>query len=278
MNKFLCSKKSINEAEIVLIGIPFDATSSFRAGSRFSPDLIRLYSESIESYSPYFDFDLEDVNFFDTGNIEVTINNYHILEISTVKLVEKYLSEGKKILAIGGEHLISLPIIKAYKKFFKNLIIIQLDAHTDLRDTYFNEKYSHATVMKRVCEIVGNENIYQFGIRSGTKEEFEFAKNNTNFYPYSIPDINNFLDKFSNSNIYLTLDIDVLDPSLIKGTGNPEPNGIFYDELIKFLIKMKDFNVVGADLVELSPEYDSSGVSTIVAAEIVRELLILLKN
>ena len=278
MNKFLCSKKSINEAEIVLIGIPFDATSSFRAGSRFSPDLIRLYSESIESYSPYFDFDLEDVNFFDTGNIEVTINNYHILEISTVKLVEKYLSEGKKILAIGGEHLISLPIIKAYKKFFKNLIIIQLDAHTDLRDTYFNEKYSHATVMKRVCEIVGNKNIYQFGIRSGTKEEFEFAKNNTNFYPYSIPDINNFLDKFSNSNIYLTLDIDVLDPSLVKGTGNPEPNGIFYDKLIKFLIKMKDFNVVGADLVELSPEYDSSGVSTIVAAEIVRELLILLKN
>jgi len=278
VRKFLCSKNSIDEAEIVLIGIPFDATSSFRAGSRFAPDYIRLYSESIESYSPYFDSDLENVNFFDSGNIEVTINNYQILEESITKIVEKYLNENKKILAIGGEHLISLPVIKSYKKFFNDLIVIQLDAHTDLRDTYFNEKFSHATVMRRVCEIVGPENIYQFGIRSGTKEEFEFAKDNTNFYPFSLPDINNFLDKFSNSNIYLTLDIDVLDPSLLKGTGNPEPNGVFYNKLLEFLIKMKNFNIVGADMVELSPEYDSSGVSTVVAAEIVRELLILLKK
>jgi len=280
VKSFLGAKDYFEKSEIVIIGVPFDATSSFRAGSRFAPDSIRFYSESIETYSPYFDYDIEEINFYDYGNIEVTISNFFQLRKALKEKVKFFLKKGKKVLSIGGEHLITLPIIEAYHEFYNDLKIIQLDAHLDLRDTYLNEKYSHATVMRRISEIISVKNIFQFGIRSGTKEEFLFANRNTNFFPFSLPDLNNFLDKFLKTNIYLTLDLDVFDPGVMPGTGNPEPGGIGFNDFMKFLNELTkvNANIVGVDVVELSPEYDKSGNSSVFAAKVIRELLVILKN
>ncbi len=277
MKKFLGANENIDNAKIVLIGIPFDGTSSFRSGSRFAPDSIRLFSDSIETFSPYFNDDIENINFYDYGNIEVTINNFSVLNSHTQKIIKKLLEKDKKTFVLGGEHLITLPVVEIYKKFYNNLKVIQLDAHTDLRDEYFGEKYSHATVMRRIFDIVGEKSIYQFGIRSGTKDEFNFANKYTNLVKFSLK-IEKFLDKLKNFPIYLTIDLDVFDLSILPGTGNPEPGGINFKEFIDFLEKIKDLNIVGCDVVELNPEIDKTGASSILAAEVVREMLIVLNK
>ncbi len=277
MKRFIGAKKDYNKSNIIVIGIPFDATSSFRSGSRFAPNSIRLFSDSIETYSPYFDKDIENILFFDYGNVEITINNFNILRNKLKNLISKFLKDEKKVIALGGEHLITLPIVEAYIKKYPDLIVIQLDAHTDLRDTYFNEKFSHATVMRRIYELVGNNRIFQFGIRSGTKSEFDFANKYTNLNIFSL-NVKKTLDKLKNFPIYLTLDLDVLDPSVLPGTGNPEPGGFNFRDLVEFLKNLYNLNIVGVDVVELSPDYDYSGVSSITAAKLVRELLILLNS
>ncbi len=277
MKKFLGANENIDNAKIVLIGIPFDGTSSFRSGSRFAPDSIRLFSDSIETYSPYFNDDIENINFYDYGNIEVTINNFSVLNSHTQKIIKKLLEKDKKAFVLGGEHLITLPIVEIYKGFYNDLKVIQLDAHTDLRDEYFGEKYSHATVMRRIFDIVGEKNIFQFGIRSGTKDEFNFANKYTNLVKFSLK-IEKFLDKLKNFPIYLTIDLDVFDLSILPGTGNPEPGGVNFKEFIDFLEKIKDLNIVGCDVVELNPEIDKTGASSILSAEVVREMLIVLNK
>ena len=276
--RFLGSKDSIEEANIVLLGIPFDATSSFRGGSRFAPDSIRIFSDVLESYSPYLDKNIEDIKFYDYGNCYETVNNYKVLDESIEELFKDFLLSDKKVISIGGEHLISLPVIKSYNEFYNDLVVVHIDAHADLRDEYFGEKYSHATVMRRVSEILPCENIYQFGIRSGIKDEFIFAKNNFNFYPFLLTFDENIFTELKNKNIYLTIDLDVLEPSCFPGTGTPEPGGVIFNDLLEFLVKFSELNVVGADVVELSPDYDKSGVSSIVAAKVIRELIIILNK
>ncbi len=273
--KYLAAKENLKTANIVLLGIPFDATSSFRSGSRFAPDTIRTSSDVLETFSPYLNFDIEDIDFFDYGNIYITINNFNVLNEQLRELILSFLSKGKKVIAIGGEHLVTLPIVTAYFEKYPDLLLIHLDAHADLRDKYFNEKFSHATVIRRIADFLPLNRIFQFGIRSGTKEEFDFAKKNTNFYPFSIDINNEILEKFKNKKIYLTIDMDVLDPSIFPGTGTPEPGGVFFNDLIKFFQKIYGLEIVGADVVELSPHYDASGVSSITAAKIIRELLII---
>jgi len=274
--KFISSKENIKDAKILLTGIPFDATSSFRAGSRFAPDEIRKFSDSIEDYSPYFNKSLNNINFVDIGNIFITINNFSKLSKHVKEELTPYINN-KKILSIGGEHLITLPLIELFYSAYPDLIVIQLDAHADLRDTYFDEKYSHATVMRRISEIVGGDNIFQLGIRSGTEDEFIFGKENTNFFPFSI-NVKEIVNKIKGKKIYLTIDLDVLDPSILPGTGNPEPGGHTFNELIDTLKNLSSLDIIGADVVELSPDNDNSGVSSIVAAKIIRELLIILDN
>ncbi len=277
MKRFLGSKDDFKSSDILIVGVPFDATSSFRAGSRFAPDSIRFFSESIETFSPYFNQDIEDIKFYDYGNVEITINNFSTLSTYLYNLTINFLEKNKKLLFLGGEHLITFPIVKAYKDFFNNLKLIQLDAHTDLRDEYMQEKFSHATVMRRISEIIGPQNIFQFGIRSGTKTEFDFANKYTNLVKFYL-DIQNFLDKFKNFPIYLSIDLDVFDISILPGTGNPEPGGVNFREFIDFLKKIKDLNIVGCDIVELNPEVDRTGTSSILAAEVVREVLIILNK
>ena len=255
-------------SSIVMLGLPFDGTVSYRPGSRFAPEQIRLASWGLEEYSPYFDKHLVDCNFHDAGDLEFPLGN----TVKSLDLIEKNVREiyndGKKVFGIGGEHLVTLPEIKALSEFYKDLAIVHFDAHTDLREEYLGETLSHSSVMRHAGNIIGFENIKQIGIRSGLKEEFELMKKyNTQVYDYSE------LDCLKKKNIFITVDLDVLDTSIMPGTGTPECGGLKFNDLIGWFKYLSHFNIIGADVVELAPDYDLSGVSTVVAAKVIRELL-----
>lgn len=257
-----------NSSDIVMLGMPFDGTVSYRSGSRFAPEQIRLASWGLEEYSPVFDKSLEDVNFHDVGDLEFPLGNtYKSLDLIQ-KNVEEIYKDGKKVFGIGGEHLVTLPEIKAVSKFYKDLAIVHFDAHTDLREEYLGEEMSHSAVIRHASKIVDAENIKQIGIRSGMKDEWEFMKeNNTLISEYS------GLDVLKDKKIFVTVDLDVLDPSVMPGTGTPESGGMQFNELIGWFKYLKNFDIIGADVVELAPDYDASGVSTAVATKVIRELL-----
>ncbi len=258
-------------SKVVMIGLPFDGTVSYRPGSRFAPEQIRLASWGLEEYSPYFDKHLGDVNFHDAGDLEFPLGNtYKSLDVIE-RNVEEIYKDGKKVFGIGGEHLVTLPEIKALSKFYKDLAIVHFDAHTDLRREYLGEEMSHSAVIRHCTDIIGPQNLRQIGIRSGMKEEFEFMKiHNTLAKNFSD------LDALKNKKIFVTVDLDVLDPSIMSGTGTPESGGLDFNTLIGWFKYLKDFDIVGADVVELAPDYDSSGVSTAVATKVIRELLMIL--
>ena len=258
-------------SDIVMLGLPFDGTVTNRPGSRFAPEQIRFASWGLEEYSPYFDKYLEDCNFHDVGDLEFPIGN----TVASLDLIEENVTQvyqdGKRVFGIGGEHLVTLPEIKAVHKFYKDLAIVHFDAHTDLRDEYLGQKLSHSAVIKHSADIVGFENLKQIGIRSGMKEEFELMKkHNTLIKEYS------GLDVLKNKPIFITVDLDVLDTSIMPGTGTPEVGGLNFNELVGWFRYLKDFNIVGADVVELAPDYDASGASTAVAAKVIRELLMVM--
>ena len=260
-----------NSSSIVMLGLPFDGTVSYRSGSRFAPEQIRLASWGLEEYSPRFDKTLEAVNFHDAGDLEFPLGNtYKTLEVIEQN-VEDIYRDGKRVFGIGGEHLVTLPEIKAVSKFYDNLAIIHFDAHTDLREEYLGEEMSHSAVIRHASKIVGPQNIKQIGIRSGMKEEWEFMKKyNTLAHKYSD------LEELRGKNIFVTVDLDVLDPSVMPGTGTPEAGGLEFNELAGWFEYLKNFNIIGADVVELAPDYDASGVSTAVATKVIRELLMVM--
>lgn len=260
-----------NSSDIIMLGLPFDGTVSNRPGSRFAPQAVRLESWGLEDYSPKFDKTLQDVNFHDAGDLEFPLGNTYASLDLIESNVEDIYKDGKKVFGIGGEHLVTLPEIKAISKFYKDLAIVHFDAHTDLREEYLGEEMSHSAVIMHSSKIVGPENIKQIGIRSGMKEEFEFMKkHNTLIHEYSE------LDVLKDKKIFVTVDLDVLDPSVMPGTGTPEAGGFEFNQLIGWFEYLKNFDIVGADVVELAPDYDASGVSTAVAAKVIRELLMIL--
>lgn len=258
-------------SDIVMLGMPFDGTVSYRSGSRFAPEQIRLASWGLEEYSPRFDKHLEDVNFHDAGDLEFPLGNtYKSLDLIEEN-VEQIYKDGKRVFGIGGEHLVTLPEIKAVAKFHKDLAIVHFDAHTDLREEYLGEEMSHSAVIRHASKIVGPENLKQIGIRSGMKEEWEFMKkHNTLIHEYSE------LDELKGKKIFVTVDLDCLDPSVMPGTGTPESGGMQFNELMGWFEYLKNFDIVGADVVELAPDYDASGVSTAVATKVIRELLMVM--
>ena len=259
------------KSDIVMLGLPFDGTVSYRSGSRFAPEQIRLASWGLEEYSPRFDKFLEDVNFHDAGDLEFPLGNtYKTLDVIRQN-VEDIYADAKRVFGIGGEHLVTLPEIQAVSKFYKDLAIVHFDAHTDLREEYLGEEMSHSAVIRHCSKIVGAENLRQIGIRSGMKEEFEFMKeHNTLATKFSD------LDALKGKKIFVTVDLDVLDTSIMPGTGTPEVGGLEFNELMSWFEYLKDFDIVGADVVELAPDYDPSGASTAVATKVIRELLMIL--
>ena len=270
---WMAQNPDYNTSDIVMMGLPFDGTVSYRSGSRFAPELIRLASWGLETYSPYFNADLEDANFHDIGDLEFPLGN----TVKSLDMIERNVdavyADKKRFFGIGGEHLVTLPVIKALSKHLDNITIIHFDAHTDLRQEYLSEKLSHSAVLYHCGEIVGFENIKQIGIRSGMKEEFDIMeKYQTRLYA---PEQ---LAQFKDKNVYVTVDLDVLDPSLMSGTGTPEAGGFTFNELMAWFKQLSALNIVGADVVELAPHYDNSGVSTAVASKVIRELLICMKK
>ena len=263
------------EANIVVFGAPFDGTTSFRPGTRFGPQAIRNDFYGIESYSPLLNKDLEDFKLYDAGDLVLPFGNTKNALNMIKEQVSDILNKGKFPFLLGGEHLVSLPAIESVYAKYENLRIIHLDAHTDLRDDYLGEKYSHSTVMRRVWDLVGDKKIYQFGIRSGTKEEFSWSESgHTYINKYDLSGIDTVIEQIKKYPIYITIDLDVLDPSLFPGTGTPEAGGISYKELEKLFTSISQLNVVGADIVELSPHFDASGVSTAVACKVLREMIL----
>lgn len=277
-NSFIGFDSNFEESEIVLFSVPFDGTTSFRPGTRFAGSYMRNDSYALETYSPYLNKDLNDYKLFDLGEIEVYLGNSKKTLESIYSTTKKILDENKIPLMIGGEHLVTLGSIKAISEKYFDLHIIHFDAHTDLRDTFFGENLSHATVLRRVWDIVGDDKIFQFGIRSGSKKEFEWAEKHTFLQKFEIDKINEIVESIIDKPIYITIDLDVLDPSCFSGTGTPEPGGISYKELIKAIkIMSKLKNIVGVDIVELSPMLDASGASTAVACKTLRELTLAIK-
>lgn len=273
---FISCNAEYKDADIVLFGAPFDGTTSYRPGTRFAPQAIRIDSEGLETYSPYLDKDLTDRSITDIGDLEMTFGNKH-KTLETIKnTVATLIKDHKKPLMIGGEHLVTLPAFEALHKKYPDLYLIQFDAHTDLRDDYMGEALSHATVVRRIHDLVGDNRIYQFGIRSGTKQEFEFAKKHTALERFTVDSVKAIVDTLKDKPVYITIDLDILDPSIFPGTGTPEAGGIDFKTLLDALHNLSPLNIVGADVVELSPDYDQSGVSTAVASKILRELLLIM--
>ncbi len=268
---FIGANDDIKSSDIVMLGMPYDCTCSNRPGTRFAPQLIRVESVGIETYSPYFDKDISDINFYDAGDLEFPFGNAE----KALKIVKDntdcIYSNKKKILGIGGEHLMTLGEIQAIQKYYKNLAVIQFDAHTDLRKEYLGEELTHSGVMYRIAKLIGYENIAQIGIRSGEREEFRIMQKYST-QKFSPAELNIFKDK----DIFITIDLDVLDPSLMSGVGTPEAGGFTYLELIEWLKYLKDFRIVGIDIMELAPDIDTTKTSTATACKLIRECLTLL--
>jgi len=267
------------DAEAVLFGAPFDGTTSFRPGTRFGPSAMRSESIGLESFSPYQDKDLEDAPVCDSGDLDLPFGDAEAALSLIEEETARILHDGKLPIMLGGEHLVSLGSFRAISKKYPDVVVIHFDAHCDLREDYIGSKLSHACVLRRIHDIVGDGRIYQFGIRSGTREEFEFAKQHTKMERFTAENLDEVLTLLSLSEkpvpVYLTIDLDVLDPSVFPGTGTPEAGGLTFEKLLESLMLFQNVNLVGLDLVELSPPYDPSGCSTAVALKILRELLIM---
>jgi agmatinase len=277
-NVFIKSHASFAESEVVIYGMPMDWTVSFRPGSRFGPARIREVSLGLEEYSPYLDKHLEEVKYYDAGDIPLPFGNPQ----RSIDMIEDYvgrvLDAGKFPLGIGGEHLVSWPIFKAFKKKYEDFAVIHIDAHADLREEYEGEPLSHSTPIRKACELLGPENVYSFGIRSGMQEEFEYAKTSgMHMSKFDVAEpLKEVLPTLAGRNVYVTIDIDVLDPAHAPGTGTAEAGGITSKELLEAitLIAKSDVKVIGADLVEVAPVYDHSEQTAIAASKFIREMLL----
>lgn len=271
---FLGCDAEFEDSDIVIFGAPYDGTVSYRPGTRFGPSAIRNESFCLETYSPYQDRDMSEIRVCDIGDLELPFGNTK----KVLKIIEstsaEILNNNKIPVMLGGEHLITLGAVSAAVKKYPELHIIHFDAHTDLRDEYMGEKLSHATVMRRVWELTGDGKIFQFGIRSGEKHEFEFATGHTVMHKFDLSGFEETLKKIKGKPVYFSLDLDVLDPGVFPGTGTPEAGGISFQELIKSVCKLSGLNVVACDINELAPVFDQSGASTAVACKTVREILL----
>lgn len=278
MNKieFMGCYTEYEDAKIVLFGAPFDQTTSFRSGTRFAPNQIRLDSDAIETYSPHQDKFLESKQVCDNGDCDIFFGNVTRSLDSIYNTTKQILLDGKIPFMIGGEHLVTLPQVEAVYEQYPNMRVIHFDAHTDLRDSFRGEEMSHATVLKKVCDLLGDHKTYHFGIRSGVREEFVYAETHQYIEKFTVDTVGEIAKKIKDFPVYITIDVDVLDPSIMSGTGTPEAGGITFKELHNAILSLEGLNIIGCDVVELSPSLDSSRVSTLVAAKIIRELLLII--
>ncbi|MFQ5989450.1 MAG: agmatinase [Candidatus Methylomirabilales bacterium] len=259
---------------VVIFGAPLDLTSSYRSGTRFGPPQIRAAGEGLEDYSLSLNRDVRQVNVIDQGDLELPPGNLEASLARIEKEADTVLENGLPFIVLGGEHLITLPLVKAALARYPDLVLLQLDAHADLAESYEGELFTHATVMRRVAELLESQRIVQMGIRSATAEEMAFARHWTNFFPGSPTDADRVLKLLTGKPVYLTIDLDVVDPAFAPGVSTPEPDGWSSGELFQVLSRMADLQVVGMDLVEVCPNYDPAGITSTLAAKVLRESLL----
>ena len=269
---FIACDAAYEEAKAVIYGTPFDQTTSFRPGTRFASQTMRSESCGIETYSPYQDKDLLDIKVMDAGDIELPFGDVERSLGMIYQQAKQILEDGKMPVMIGGEHLVTLPQFKAVLEKYPDVHIIHFDAHADLRMDYLGQQLSHACVMRRCYELVGENRIFQFGIRSGERSEFEVKGVYT--HKFDLATFPQIVEELKDKPVYFTLDLDVLDPSVFPGTGTPEAGGVTFKELLEAVMHLQKLNVVAFDVNELAPNYDHSGVSTAVACKILREILL----
>jgi agmatinase len=265
---------SASRGVYTIIGIPLDLTTSYRPGTRFAPSAIREASYCLEEYDILYGGDLRERSFSDKGDIQLSGSLQQALE-EIKEAIREIINEQSLPISIGGEHLVTFPVLSVLKEVFSDLYVIVLDAHADMRKEYNGLPLSHATVFRRVSEIIPYEKIFQFGIRSGSKEEADYYRTTGIYHSYEFPD-DGFFKRLNGKRVYLSIDIDVLDPAFAPGTGTPEPYGWRPGDVLDFIKKLKGIRLAGADIVEVSPPYDPSGITSLMAARIIREIILFL--
>lgn len=271
VGRYLAANSALSEARIVLLGVPFDGTACFKPGARFGPGGIRFWSDVLETYSRSFDASLEDLKIADAGDLPVLSADWKSTSVKIRESVGDILQSGAVPILVGGEHLVSLPAVEVCASFYPGLFVLQLDAHMDLRDEYEGVRFSHATVMRRVMEVVGSDRLLQHGIRSGTREEWALSDEKRTM----VSDLRQISELVGERPLYLSVDLDVLDPSVMPETGAPEPGGMTFNELHEALLALRGLNIIGGDVVEYCPSPGWGGPSGAVAAKVVRELIFL---
>ena len=273
---FISANASFEEGKIVILGCPYDGSASFRPGARFGPSAIRRASWGIETFSPYFERDLSQLKVHDMGDLDLPLGEKKMSLDLIRKALRKILSEKKIPILLGGDHLITLPIVEEILRLHPHLHLLQIDAHTDLREDYLGDTLSHSTVMKRVVDLVGEGRLFQVGIRSGIEEEFRLARRMKSIVPLDQDSLRSMVKRLSNKPVYVTLDLDVIDPSLLPGVGTPEPGGLTFQGFLSLLKQIQSLRVIGFDMVELTPDYDPTQISSITASVILREMILAL--
>jgi agmatinase len=271
---YISATASFKDSKIVLLGCPYDGSASFRPGARFGPSAIRRASWGIETFSPYFERDLSQLSVHDMGDLELPLGEKKLSLTLIRKALHKILSEKKFPIFLGGDHLITLPIVEEILPIYPELHLIHIDAHTDLREDYLGETLSHSTVMRRVVDHLGDGRLFQIGIRSGTEEEFKLARKLKSIVPIDPRPLRAMVKHLRNQPVYISLDLDVIDPSLLPGVGAPEPGGLTFQGFLSLLKELHSLRVVGFDLVELTPDYDPTGISSITASVLLREMML----
>ncbi len=271
---YISATASFEKSNGVILGCPYDGSASFRPGARFGPSAIRRASWGIETFSPYFQRDMGQCPIHDMGDLELPLGEKKISLGLIRNGLGKILSEKKFPILLGGDHLISLPIIEEMLTVYPRLHLLQIDAHTDLREDYLGEPLSHSTVMRKVLDHLGEGKLFQIGIRSGTEEEFKLARKMKSIVSVEPGCLSSMLKHLRNQPVYITLDLDVFDPGLLPGVGTPEPGGFTFPEFIFLLKKLQALHVVGFDIVELTPDYDPTQISPVTASVILREMIL----
>ncbi len=275
---FIGCDADYDQAKLVIYGAPYDSTTSFRPGARFGPAAIRHESFGLETYSPYQDRDLTDCQVFDSGDLELSFGSPRAPLDDIRARAEEILADGKFPLLVGGEHLVTLGAVEAVFARHPDLEIIHFDAHADLRQDYLGVTLSHACVLRRCHDLVGDGKIHQFCIRSGDREEFRFAREHTDLHPFDFEGLEELTDRLAKAGtpVYFTIDLDCLDPSVFPGTGTPEAGGVTFPQLLNAIRLVSRTHLVGADVNELAPMLDQRGASTATACKVVRELILAL--
>lgn len=272
---YMGSRRDPAGCRVGLFGVPYDGTTSFRPGTRFGPAAIREVSNGLETYCPQLDRDLDDLAFADLGAVDIPFGAPEPVVEAVRESTEAVLNLGLRPLMLGGEHSISSGAVAAVAARYPDMVMVQLDAHADLRDSWLGSRYSHACAMRRCLEVLPSQQLFQLAIRSGTRTEFEELRSSGRL----IADIGALaaaLDPLQGRPMYLTVDLDWFDPSVLPGTGTPEPGGFFWPDFAELVAVLQQHRLVAADVVELAPQLDPSGVSSVLAAKVTRSLLLLL--